>query len=67
MDKHGHSETLFPPKPDADGVIPEGDFYRPREETVKGKKGPLVPKHGNTLIVQYVFPLSFLPPFRRQC
>ncbi|CAE7183130.1 unnamed protein product, partial [Rhizoctonia solani] len=46
--KHGYSPTLFPPQPLDDGTFP-GDFYRPR---VQGK--PLVPKHGNTLMVQLV-------------
>ncbi|KAG5643840.1 hypothetical protein DXG03_009571 [Asterophora parasitica] len=49
IEKHGYSDVLFPPKPDADGTIPAGDFYRPSS----GKK-PLVPKHGNSLSVQLV-------------
>jgi extracellular elastinolytic metalloproteinase len=47
IEKHGYSPTLFPPQPLEDGTIPVGDFYRPR---VMGQ--PLVPKHGNTLMVQ---------------
>ncbi|KAF5375899.1 hypothetical protein D9615_008220 [Tricholomella constricta] len=47
--KHGYSDDLFPPKPEADGTIPTGDFYRPSA----GKK-PLIPKHGNSLSVQLV-------------
>ncbi|KAG6819501.1 hypothetical protein H0H93_011238 [Arthromyces matolae] len=47
--EHGFSDDLFPPKPDAEGRVPVGDFYRP----TSGKK-PLVPKHGNTLMVQLV-------------
>ncbi|KAL1701153.1 Fungalysin metallopeptidase-domain-containing protein [Schizophyllum commune] len=56
---HGFSDTLFPPLPDADGNVPEGDFYRPRV----GKK-PLVPKHGNTLSVQLVISAMKLQPCR---
>ncbi|KAF8882989.1 Fungalysin metallopeptidase-domain-containing protein [Infundibulicybe gibba] len=47
--KHGFSDDLYPPAPSADGTVPEGDFYRPAQ----GKK-PLIPKHGNSLIVQLV-------------
>lgn len=54
IEKHGFSDTLFPPTPLEDGTIPEGDFYRKAELTASGKKKPLVPKHGNTLIVQLV-------------
>jgi len=46
--KHGFTEDLFPPKPLEDGTIPEGDFYRPGT----GSKKPLIPKHGNSLMVQ---------------
>ena len=52
--KHGFTENLFPPQPLPDGTIPEGDFYRPAEYTASGKRKPLVPKHGNSLSVQYV-------------
>ncbi|TFK51601.1 hypothetical protein OE88DRAFT_1659712 [Heliocybe sulcata] len=52
--KHGYTETLFPPAPLENGTIPEGDFYRPQEYTATGEKKPLVPKHGNSLIVQLV-------------
>jgi extracellular elastinolytic metalloproteinase len=47
IEKHGYSSTLFPPQPLEDGTIPTGDFYR---DQVMGK--PLVPKHGNTLMLQ---------------
>jgi extracellular elastinolytic metalloproteinase len=47
---HGFSTTLFPPEPDAHGRVPDGDFYRPR---VSGR-GPRIPKHGNTLMLQLV-------------
>jgi extracellular elastinolytic metalloproteinase len=54
--QHGYVDSLFPPAPLEDGTIPLGDFYRPRvEDPVTGKLGPLVPKHGNSLIVQCVF------------
>jgi extracellular elastinolytic metalloproteinase len=49
--EHGYSDDLFPPKPLEDGTIPAGDFYRP--PVGKGNK-PLIPKHGNSLMVQYV-------------
>lgn len=49
--KHGYSDDLFPPKPLEDGTIPLGDFYRP---AANGNSKPLLPKHGNTLMVQLV-------------
>lgn len=48
IEKHGFSADLFPPAPLEDGTVPIGEFYR------SDKKGPLVPKHGNSLIVQLV-------------
>ncbi|KAB5588687.1 Extracellular elastinolytic metalloproteinase [Ceratobasidium theobromae] len=59
IEKHGYSTTLFPPQPLEDGTIPTGDFYREREP---GK--PLVPKHGNTLMVQLVISAMKLQPCR---
>ncbi|KAG8689399.1 Fungalysin/Thermolysin Extracellular metalloproteinase 5 [Ceratobasidium sp. 395] len=59
IEKHGYSHTLFPPQPLEDGTIPIGDFYRPQ---VMGK--PLVPKHGNTLMVQLVISAMKLQPCR---
>ena len=53
--KHGYSDTLFPPAPLADGTVPEGDFYRPAKFNAKGERMPLVPKHGNSLMVQCVY------------
>jgi extracellular elastinolytic metalloproteinase len=47
--KHGYSDDLFPPAPHTDGTIPIGDFYRVTEF---GR--PLVPKHGNSLMLQLV-------------
>ena len=47
IQKYNFSSTVFPPKPLEDGSVPLGDFYR----NVSGK---LVPKHGNTLMVQLV-------------
>lgn len=61
---HGFSDTLFPPAPEEDGTIPEGDFYRPRTYDARGKPNPLIPKHGNTLIVQLVFNGMKLQPCR---
>lgn len=52
--KHGYVDSLFPPAPLEDGTIPVGDFYRPIEYTAFGATKPLVPKHGNSLTVQYV-------------
>ena len=46
--KHGYSDDLFPPAPVEDGSVPYGDFYR------TDVKGLLVPKHGNSLMVQCV-------------
>jgi len=57
--KHGFSDTLFPPKPLADGTVPVGDFYRKSDS-----KKPLVPKHGNSLIVQLVVSGMKLQPCR---
>jgi extracellular elastinolytic metalloproteinase len=64
IEKHGYSDTLFPPAPHADGTVPEGDFYRPQEYDAFGKKKPLVPIHGNTLIVQLVLNGMKLQPCR---
>src|SRR3982074_1213193 len=53
--KHGYVDTLFPPQPLEDGSVPEGDFYCPRiTNAAKEKIGPLIPIHGNSLIVQLV-------------
>lgn len=56
---NGFSETLFPPIPLANGTLPEADFYRPRRSD-----GKLVPKHGNTLMVQLVITGMKLQPCR---
>jgi extracellular elastinolytic metalloproteinase len=48
IEKHGYSDELYPPAPLDDGTVPTGHFYR------SDKKGTLVPKHGNSLIVQLV-------------
>ncbi|KAG6372553.1 extracellular elastinolytic metallo proteinase [Boletus reticuloceps] len=53
--KYGFSETLFPPVPDADGTLPPNDFYSPQTfNPLTGSSNPLVPKHGNTLLMQLV-------------
>ncbi|KAF8317375.1 hypothetical protein DL93DRAFT_2226339 [Clavulina sp. PMI_390] len=57
--KHGYSDTLFPPQAEEDGTVPEGDFYRAR---VANK--PLVPIHGNTLLLQLVISGMKLQPCR---
>lgn len=64
IEKHGFVDDLFPPKPLEDGTIPEGDFYRKAEFTADGKPKPLVPKHGNSLIVQLVLDGMKLQPCR---
>ncbi|KAI0822155.1 Fungalysin metallopeptidase-domain-containing protein [Trametes gibbosa] len=64
IEKHGFVDDLFPPKPLADGTIPEGDFYRKAEFTADGQKKPLVPKHGNSLAVQLVLDGMKLQPCR---
>ncbi|TFY79758.1 hypothetical protein EWM64_g4254 [Hericium alpestre] len=50
IEKHGFTDSLFPPAPLADGTVPEGDFYHARTDASK----PLVPKHGNSLALQLV-------------
>ncbi|KAH8981252.1 extracellular elastinolytic metallo proteinase [Lactarius akahatsu] len=52
--KHGFVDSLFPPLPLEDGTIPLGDFYRVPEFSATGVPKPLIPKHGNSLIVQLV-------------
>jgi extracellular elastinolytic metalloproteinase len=60
IEKHGYSEDLFPPAPNADGTVPPGDFYR----TTTAQDKPLIPKHGNWLIVQLVINGMKLQPCR---
>lgn len=62
--KHGYSDTLFPPQPLANGTVPEGDFYRAAHYNARGKRLPLVPKHGNSLSVQLVIDGMKLQPCR---
>lgn len=63
IEKHGYSDTLYPPKPDADGVVPaDGKFYRTATYDADGKRKPLVPKNGNTLLVQLVLDGMKLQP-----
>ncbi|KAH0835578.1 Fungalysin metallopeptidase-domain-containing protein [Lanmaoa asiatica] len=53
--KHGFSDTLLPPVPNTDGTLPPNDFYRPQTLNRRtGSPNPLVPKHGNTLLLQLV-------------
>lgn len=52
--KHGYVASLFPPPPLEDGTIPIADFYRPPETLSSDAAGHLVPKHGNSLMVQLV-------------
>jgi len=62
--KHGYSDTLFPPQPLINGTVPEGDFYRAAQYNAKGERKPLVPKHGNSLMVQLVIDGMKLQPCR---
>ncbi len=52
--KHGFIDSLFPPPPLEDGTIPIGDFYRSPESLSAEAANHLVPKHGNSLMVQLV-------------
>ncbi|EJT98263.1 hypothetical protein DACRYDRAFT_24721 [Dacryopinax primogenitus] len=61
---HGFNDNLFPPEALPNGTIPEGDFYRPATYTKKGKRLPLIPKHGNTLAFQLVMDGMKLQPCR---
>lgn len=62
--KHGFSDTLFPPVPNADGTMPAGaeSFYRPPVYDVHGDPLPRVPRHGNTLFLQLVIDGMKLQP-----
>ncbi|RDB19241.1 Extracellular metalloproteinase 10 [Hypsizygus marmoreus] len=62
--QHGFSESLFPPQPLANGTIPTGEFYRPATFTAEGTRQPLVPKHGNSLILQLLINGMKLQPCR---
>ncbi|CUA72823.1 Extracellular metalloproteinase 4 [Rhizoctonia solani] len=53
---HGFSSTLLPPQPLSNGTVPVGDFYLPGST--------LVPKHGNTLMIQLVILAMKLQPCR---
>ena len=46
--------ALPAPHPLEDGTIPIGDFYRSPETLAPDAVGQLVPKHGNSLMVQLV-------------
>ncbi|KAI9464402.1 extracellular elastinolytic metallo proteinase [Russula earlei] len=61
--KHGFAESLFPPAPLEDGTIPLGDFYR-EPGSLSGARALLVPKHGNSLMVQLVLNAMKLQPCR---
>jgi hypothetical protein len=62
--KHGFIESLFPPPPLEDGTIPIGDFYRAPDSISTGVSNLLVPKHGNSLMVQLVLNAMKLHPCR---
>lgn len=65
IQKYGWSNTLFPPVPDVNGAIPaDNDFYRPATYNEHGKPKRLIPKHGNSLIVQLVLDGMKLQPCR---
>ncbi|KXN82990.1 Extracellular metalloproteinase NpIII [Leucoagaricus sp. SymC.cos] len=56
--KHGYSDELFPPPAGADGIVPrEHPFWRQDKEL-------LVPRYGNTLMVQLVINAMKLQPCR---
>ncbi|CUA67209.1 Extracellular metalloproteinase 4 [Rhizoctonia solani] len=59
IEKHGYSPTLFPPAPLENGTIPTSDFY-----WAESRRGQLVPKHGNTLMLQLVITGMKLQPCR---
>ncbi|KAF7760739.1 hypothetical protein Agabi119p4_10148 [Agaricus bisporus var. burnettii] len=56
--KHGFSDTLFPPAPGPDGVVPRDHHFWRQDKDL------LVPKHGNTLMVQLVLNGMKLQPCR---
>jgi len=58
--KHGFTDTLFPPQVAEDGSVPEGEFYHPRKDT----SAPLVPIHGNSLLLKLVVDGMKLQPCR---
>ncbi|KZT03251.1 uncharacterized protein LAESUDRAFT_729281 [Laetiporus sulphureus 93-53] len=62
--KHGFADSLFPPEPLIDGIVPEGDFYRTLPSTENGVRRPPIPKHGNSLMVQLVLNAMKLQPCR---
>jgi extracellular elastinolytic metalloproteinase len=62
--KHGYSDTLFPPAQSGDGLVHEGNFYQEAQYTTQGTRKALVPKHGNTLMVQLVINAMKLQPCR---
>lgn len=64
IEKHGFSDTLFPPLAEEDGTIPTGDFYRPRKSNANGTPKPPIPIHGNTLMLQLVINGMKLQPCR---
>ncbi|KAF8833741.1 hypothetical protein BDN67DRAFT_976447, partial [Paxillus ammoniavirescens] len=59
----GFSETILPPTPNADGSLPHNDFYRPQTfNLLSGPANHLVPKHGNSLLMQLVLDGKKLQP-----
>ncbi|KAF8833576.1 hypothetical protein BDN67DRAFT_705628 [Paxillus ammoniavirescens] len=59
----GFSETILPPTPNADGSLQHNDFYRPQTfNPLSGPANHLVPKHGNTLLMQLVLDGKKLQP-----
>lgn len=61
---HGFIESLFPPRPLEDGTIPIANFYRAPKSLSTKASGQLVPKHGNSLMVQLVLNGMKLQPCR---
>ncbi|KAF8833739.1 hypothetical protein BDN67DRAFT_1072857 [Paxillus ammoniavirescens] len=59
----GFSETILPPTPNADGSLQHNDFYRPQTfNPLSGPANHLVPKHGNSLLMQLVLDGKKLQP-----
>ncbi|KIJ13594.1 hypothetical protein PAXINDRAFT_13555 [Paxillus involutus ATCC 200175] len=60
---YGFSETLLPPTPNTDGSLPPNDLYRPQMfNPLTGQANRLVPKHGNTSLMQLVLDGMKLQP-----
>lgn len=63
IEKYGFSKTLFPPE---DTSVPNDYYTKTSTESVDefGVPAPLVPKHGNTLVLQLIISAMKLQPCR---